>query len=359
MSQIHNLRAAFEFGFQEEGRWYADKELVDGIVDAILATELGAFVTHAGKGYAERPAKNAAAIRKAVASGKAGSFNLLDEPDPNEATLSITLVIEDDRLEIVMLIGGKALAASRRRILPSLEELAITLGGLLRPKAAFAHGSVTPIAYGAYEYPRARPPIKHHRYPTTSVLDVFDAAAGAEAERLATAAVPADVHRRERDGLVVVRWLDGADDDRAVAVAAGRHERWLSRLVEVKPRSDFNEHGDREDEPARREQLAPFTFVDPQNQVAYKAIIVDPRGQPDPDVWKQMTSALADANRPYERIRLIVPLRELALAVIPKATVAGFDAVLYPDDRNRLWNPAPTGWWIDDEVPEPTPGPTS
>ncbi len=174
-------------------------------------------------------------------------------------------------------------------------------------------------------------------------------AAQPDSVRLGAAKVPEPARRTEHGDIVVIRWIDSLVDPRALALAAGRHERWMASVIELDRDDDYNEHGDKLvaiGQPTRR---APFTTFDAEDGIGYKAIIVDRKGEPDDEVWDEMVEALAARKKGLTAIRLIAPLRQHAIALGPRARKAGFDAVLYPGDDDRFWNPAAVTWWADEE----------
>ena len=108
-----------------------------------------------------------------------------------------------------------------------------------------------------------------------------------EVEAMATATLPAGVRRGVRDGVTIMRWIDHLEDDDDVARAAGRHERWMAGLTRVKRSAAYNALGDKGISP-RKDDRPPFTFYDASKRTAYKAIVVDPSGAPDEDVWSEV-----------------------------------------------------------------------
>ena len=353
------IRSELKFWFDDETRWYADKARVTALVDAFLDAPLGRRIRHAGVFGKERPVKDAAAIRKAIVTGKATSYAMLDAKAQHEATTFITLDLEPDAFSASMLLQGKALASVAATLFVDLETIAQKLATRTRDLGGLGLGFAHPMSDSGFAYPRPRPPVTHRRYEVSSVLDFVDKrfheseherARPEDATRLATTATPKRVARTDRDGLLSMRWIDGCDDERALAVASGHHEMWIASALACDPDEEWNEHGDQLVEPHSRSRRAPFTFFDPEEKVGYKAIVVDAKGKPDPEIWKEMTAALASRGKSVEAIRLVAPVRKSAIAIADRARKAGFDAVVYPDDDDQLWNPTPEGWWIEDEA---------
>lgn len=349
------LRARLSFALHDDSTWFTDKKRVGALVDAVLATDLTSAITHAGVYNKERAVKGEAALRKALVTGKQGVFTALDGPNEREAQSEIAFSYDVDRFELTLRLGGPTLAARTETILDSIEQIGIAVVETMGDIGGLSIGNVVPCGE-TFRYPRPRPPVTHRRIEVSSILDFLDLAFHRsehgfahpdEIEPLAKAAVPRGVRRTVHGDLVVLRWVDSIVDERAVAEAAGRHEQWLASILGLDREDGYNEHGDQLVELSDRRSRAPFTFYDADEGIGYKALIVDPRGRPDAEVWDQMVKALKSKKNGLQGIRLIVPLRKLAIAVTDQAKKAGFDAVLYPGDGNELWNPAPPGWWVE------------
>ena len=352
------LRTALKFDLDDDSKWFTDKKLVATLVDAVLATDLARAITHAGVMSAEKPVKTVDAMRKALVTGKAVSVNALDGPTDHESSLSISLDFETDRFRTTIMVEGAPLDERRATLLDSVVSIATAQVAAMRPLGGLSLGFSQATGF---RFPRVRPPTTHRRYEVSALIDFFDltfhrsdnpGARRDEVEALAAAKLPASAHRSERDGLVIVRWIPSLEDDRAVAIASGRHEQWLAGAIKVERSSLFNEQGDRVVDLSERVKRAPFTMYDADEDIGYKAIIVDAKGMPDEEVWNEMVAVLAKPGK-LKGIRLVVPQRQLAIGLSQRAKTAGFDAVLYPGSDDRLWNPQPGGWWIDEVRDEP------
>lgn len=360
------LRCRAKFVFPDAEDWFTDQALLGELVDALLATDLVDALTFAGPYGAEKPLKGGtAALKKAIAPGKAGTYSALDARPLASATVHTSWLFEPGELEIQFLVVDEALAARSKTILDTAETFMLRVIDAARPRGAVSTtGHVVPEGR-PFKYPRPRPPVTHPTLKLTSLIDVLDPRfhtsdlddADREAfDAITSAPLPAYATRTEHgDGFFVLRWLDGAVDPTSAAVAAGRHARWLARIVpSVRRSAEFNELGDAHETPLQRQPRTPFTFFDPAKGHAYKALVIEPSGEPDPEVWDQMVAAAKARPPDVKEIRLVVPLRELALKILDRARHHGIATVLYPDHQNRLWNVAPAGWWIDEEDPEPS-----
>jgi len=354
------LRTVLTFELHDGAQWFANKKRVNALVDVLVDSELATSITHAGVMGKERPAKGADAVRKAMATGKSGTVTALDAPDGGKARMNLWFDFDTDRFRVTLQIGGPALQSRKKTILPALESIGTKLATLMRPLGGLAIGFTHPMSRDGWDYPHVRPPITHPRLEVGAVLDFIDlrfhrgrhdAARPDDFVPMGTAKVPKQVQRTVHDDLVVLRWIDSIEDERALGIAAGRHERWLAGVVEVERSSLYGPEGDRVVELSERSARPPFTMYDSDEGIGYKAIAVDPKGKPDPVAWAEMTKALEARRSGLKAIRLVAPLRKRAIALGARARAAGFDAVLYTGDDDRLWNPEPQETWIDDVDP--------
>jgi len=151
---------------------------------------------------------------------------------------------------------------------------------------------------------------------------------------------------RELDGdAVLLAFAGDLRDEAAVARARAAHEQWISRIVPTEPARGWNAEGDRLVVPAGAQPLAPLTLYDPDTKVGYKAIVVQPDGSVDEEIWAELLAilqrgALPD-GAPLASIRLIVPVRDNALALHDRAIAAGFEMVTYPRGQGVFWQVHP------------------
>jgi hypothetical protein len=208
-------------------------------------------------------------------------------------------------------------------------------------------------------YPRPRPPLSARPpFSPGTLLDVFDLAAfrelrsSAEVETAAGAPLPEGAQREREADLVTIRWIGSLRDPAAVRAARSAEERWLATHFAVERDPDFNAQGDRRERALGLQPHPPLTFYRAATGVGYKAIVAHPDGPVDEELWAEITSWVKLGRLPdgakLEKLRLIVPLREAALAIAERAAQAGIDAVLYTDDHGQWWNPRPPGLWLEE-----------
>jgi hypothetical protein len=352
------VRLIMELRFLEKSEWFLDKELLGELVDVVLGSDVGRIFTHAGKEYAEKLAPDVAAVRKALVSGKNGVFDAIDVARRNDANSHAVFTYKPLAFKCSVRVGGDALATRKATVVDTLDAIARALIGLLRHRGGVDTGMIyvadddSPLVY-----PRLRPPVMVGWGTMTQIAQYIDVRFHDDprlrgspdiVNKVARAAVPVGVERIERDELVILRWLDSVANPIDVATALSQYERWLSRLLPTQPAYGYNDLGDLEDAPEERVAKAPWTFYDERRKVAYKAIMVDSDGGVDDDLWTSLVQAIKGGAKTNTKVRLIVPLRDLALGLRVRARAAGFDAVLYVDEERRFWNPDPPGEWVED-----------
>jgi hypothetical protein len=101
------------------------------------------------------------------------------------------------------------------------------------------------------------------------------------------------------------------------------------------------------------ERHPPLTFYDRGDRHGYKAIFAtvdDARPDARRGDLEEAASWIAAGRlpdgTPVSGVSVIVPTREVALALRRKAGALGFTRLLYADDTGMLWNPFPPGKWI-------------
>jgi hypothetical protein len=212
--------------------------------------------------------------------------------------------------------------------------------------------------YIAEPYPRARPPrISSSPFRLGSLADAYDLEyirlhfPASDAEAIARAELPAGARRERFDELVVIRWASALGDLDEVNRARSQQERWMADHLHLEVDSDYNAAGDRREPGRRLEEHPPLTLYDRRSGIGYKAIAPSSASGVDEEQWSELVAwtrarKLPDGV-PLEKLRLIVPTRDLALALKDRGAAAGIEAVLYPDDEGQWWNPRPPGLWLD------------
>ena len=219
---------------------------------------------------------------------------------PSDNDVDVALDVEEGTLEIV--VHGPALRL--------MEHLALALREALRELGVgLSVGFAQTAGPESHRYPRVRPPVWHLDLETNAILDLVDLAfhrsdrPGArrdEAEAMAEAPLPDGAIRARYGDLVVIRWADGMNDRRSLALAAGRHERWLAGTIALNRADGYNDDGD--------------LHVDLEKE---------------------------------SRVWLVTPAgRKAAMQFSLEARQLGFGGAAYAA-QGKLWDPCPEGWWSE------------
>ncbi len=320
-------------------RWHRDVKFFERALAALSDSGLGLELERMDVGKDEVPF-DPKALAKAMAAEKTQMIELWTAAREN-ATLSAGGILAD--------IKAYKLRPSRKT-LDGLIAWARAVAKLPQGRARVRCGTVYPIEL---EYPARRPPVSHDLVRLGTLVDFFGPAwlsdRAPELARLARdAKLPAGASRIEDEDLIVLRWVTDPRSPDDVAEACMRQEDWWRAHVDMPPDGGWNADGDRGVYPAKLEPGPPFTLVDRARHVGYRAVVVMPDGTLDGASWSEVAkltalSQLADGT-PIEHVRLIVPVRDNAIAIAERARELGVDAVLYKDG-DTLFNVMPAGNW--------------
>lgn len=349
------ILGAFDFAV-EDPAWVAQRDKVRTLLERVLATRLGRLVRFAGVQGSVEKAETVEAVCERVATGESEVFELA--ADPVALRLNLLLGLFPAALTLRVRCFDAELDARAATILDDVLEVASAVAGAGCTQG-LRRGAIAPITreQATYEYPRPRPPRVHETIEPGTIVDVIepsfedpdDPEASETARAMAEADLPAPAVRQERAPFVVIRWAENLVDLAALDRGCAAHEEWLATVAPTEIDGDYDERGD-EAEPMRGlEARAGVTQYDPRGKIAYVAVVILPDGEPEEHYW---ASALELVNKratgdgaPVAKVRLIVPLRRLALAFAARARAHGIDAVLYPGEGGRWWNPDPPGHW--------------
>ncbi len=210
-----------------------------------------------------------------------------------------------------------------------------------------------------HEYPRVRPPRDHLCFELGTVVqfasEAFHGQYGngypADLSRMLAAPLPAGARREERAGLVIWRWCDHLADAERLAVARSAQERWLTSVLDIPIDASYNELGDCLAGPFGGAGHPLLTFYSTSSGIGVKAIFADDEGRVDEEQTSQLAGWIAAGHlpddQPLNKLHLIVPSRDAALAVRRQATAIGVDRVLYTGEIGHLWDPFPPGLWLE------------
>lgn len=328
------------------------KAIIDGILKAPLFG--GIKVGRADDDdFAPVTAKKAATL---VGTGRETAPDFLDRvADPQ---LSISLDLREERLEVRLVATGAELARHRKSALDDMVAACHAIWRAVNDVAGLDSGRIQ-VEYirRVFEYPRPRPPRATPLYPPRSLVTFLDPtfhgsghafASPDEPAALLSRPPPAPAKTTTDEGLTTVRWIKSMEGD--LTAAATAHDLWIADRLKPDVVSGFNELGDLQDDLEGAKPQRPLTFYQAEYEMGYKTVVVFPDGSVDEAAWNDAAKVLKakklSNGSPVAGVRLIVPLRELVFKIKEKATEAGFEAVLYPDDDGGFWDPDPPGPWV-------------
>jgi len=254
---------SFRFPFAEQrDTWIEAPDGAAALLGALTRTSLWPLFDVVGRDHDEgvpidRSAEGMRALEQRIAvkgvttfaRGPAQAAMFLDESE-----LAARITVRSDALELQIPASGAAL----ERLGPAfLDEIIELIAGFYAPwhgKVQIAHAVAVP---SGLSHPRPRPPRTARRY-VAAIVDILAPSAPrpdeplpgfdfvGEAQRLAATPLPArsaalpGVQRLQHGELLIDRWVDDPSDRAAVSAAAGRHERWLTPLVETTIVSGWN-----------------------------------------------------------------------------------------------------------------------
>jgi hypothetical protein len=163
---------------------------------------------------------------------------------------------------------------------------------------------------------------------------------------------PAHAAITKQGELIAVRWSKTLED-RDVAQASTWHDCWIRRTKTEIDRN-FNELGDQLVDAGTAKPQAPLTLYNPWLKIGFKAVLYTPDGELEESAWEEARNVLQARALPdgtsVERIWIVVPLREHAVAIHARVVEAGFEGVVYPRKGGEFWDPVPKGPWLSEST---------
>lgn len=337
-----------------------DRERIAAVAEAFLSAPVLAAATSAQ--VDDEPVTRVTPKSRAqlAAAGRELTIEYFDQEIPDRNVL-IQLALTDAEVEIRVVVEGALLTQHRATALDQLVTAVQRTIDAWHGLAALRTGSIKAEYPGAQPpYARVRPPRDNMRFPQRSLVTFLDPAFHRSSHGLAKPAElvaltepppPPPAVVTIHHGVTMVRWTDTLNDD-AIAEASSGHDRWIRR-IDTELDDGFNERGDKQIKPGSAKALPPLTLYNAQTKTGFKAVLVQPDGEPEPSAWNEAKSlihagVLPDGT-PLELLWVVVPLREHAIALHSRATEAGFRSTVYPDQRGRFWDPNPPGPWLPED----------
>jgi hypothetical protein len=347
-------------GYQHDGyamgaRFYTDDAsvgswLTGDLVDRVFLAPLAdaGLLDHCG--YVARDFKPATRVSSPAALRAESStwgYDLIDlssEEDTSDPDCEVILNLATGRVDVSIRLGGEVL----ERFIDRLVTLAI--GWVTRWTRALPAGiDLHQGGLSPWERPYPRP---HPPRTSTWQLDAVCHMIGQRRLRrspedsavlagLLTSPLPPTATRSIDGDALVLMFERNLRDVDAVARARAAHEQWISQIVPTEPARGWNAEGDRLVIPGELAPHEPLTLYDAAARVGYKAIVVQPDGSVDEDIWRTMQHVAAQKRLPdgtrVDSVRLIVPVRQNALAIHDRAIADGFEMVTYPAGTARVF----------------------
>ena len=344
-----------------EDRWYRGPQGIAAAVDLLAATSLWPELQVFGSGFKEGEplTGDLDAIKERVASGP--NIYILARGGPRaaahteEAEVAIEIDLSPFQVELKIQAGDAALDRLGTQFLDDVTGVFVQLLNIWRGKTYLMQCAAVPFAEPGFEYPGPRPPrvAIHHRWMNAivDIVQVEPVPAGvypfavAESRAIAAATPPDSAVRSEQAGAVILRWVEDPRDRSAVALAMGRHEEWMSGLVETEPRYGWNERGDREVIVSNGIDQLPFRVVNLSTGIGYFEVAAQPNGLVTAEDWAQVAALAGALPHGVRELALVVTTRDAALALADRARSLGINKVLYAEGKS-LWDPDPPGPWL-------------
>lgn len=296
------------------------------------------------------PLGSLASIKKIVKSGET-LYLARDNVDRARTNLRVEIGAGPTGIAIGAIFCGSALEQMGLSALDSFADLLADLAVPWRARGVrLSEASAEPISRPTpFTYPRIRPPrVTKPTRQRAAVVDVLDAKMPASAKHpqtavatkaLAIASVPENVTRRERDGVVIIRWVNDPCNGDELAAASAAHERWLYALLPSTPDGAYNEDGDLRLAEGKEPDAPGLDLLTSRGSDYFGHVAVDGVNVPAAPPRR-----LAD-GRDLVEVRILAPSRTVAVELQRAARSAGYDRVVYRGDGGYLWDPAPPGMW--------------
>jgi hypothetical protein len=254
--------------------------------------------------------------------------------------------------------SGGGLARLGRRAADDFIELVVTLRDRWKGRGHLDHALMRPIGGPAVTFPRARPR-RTSDWLLEAIVDIVDPTFEPYddkdwrvplARALAEASPPPPATRQERDGVVIIRWVDDPSNAEAAMRGARSHEAWIATVLPTQVAEGWNERGDeRVPSPFQRHSAAPFDLWDPQGHVGFVILPASAPASADAAAYARlpelMRSPAAGDDRLPAAAHLVLPSRERALT-LAGSRIRPANRALY-EEAGRFWDPRPPGNWFE------------
>jgi hypothetical protein len=339
-------------------RWWAEPRHLEQVFRSAREAGLWPDAAHYRRGSDAPPQEVESAERLLDESATwESATHYVQSGADDEPPASLDLEIEPGSLELRYRLDESGVEALAATAVARLIEFTSSVHEALHEAATF--GPRLLIELYDLPYRRVRPPRYMYPWGQGSAANFIcrksfensEVGTAQDLERIVRAPMPAGTERSERGDLIILRWVKDLTDPADVARRRSLQEQWFANVLNLRPDSGYNRHGDRVVTALAQEPKPPLTFYDSSSETGYKAVALAPDGSTDEELFAEMEEWI-DAGRlpdgtPLSQLNLILPSREAALRLRARASAAGFGAVLYIDEEGALWDPSPPGLWME------------
>ncbi|WP_437779048.1 hypothetical protein [Sorangium sp. So ce1097] len=351
----------FRDGAPGPNPWWKDRSTLGTIIRS--ASELDLFpMRWVGSGRKLAEIKSLDALIEDSTSWQDRSYMLHSRKQGGLEGSSLELSLREGLLRLYLTISDEDVARRKDSLCDGMIELVVRSHRALAKRAMLAE--MAGIRVPELEYPRPRPPREHPTFAMGVLATFIDPAHLAlrdekfpeehlarDLAKVRKARLPEGASREERDGLIVLRWLDGPPDEDSARRACSLSEDWFARTLDPPIAPQWNDLGDQEVDVAGFESHPPLTLYDEATERGLKALAVPrsgkaPRKELDELARWARAGKLPDGT-PLAELGVILSSREAALALHDRLTDLGVAPVVYTDKDGTLWDPFPPGEWIE------------
>lgn len=346
---------SLEFIEPEEHYWWQNKPYIEQLVELLERNnhlKQIRYINIADKYYEVKDITDIL-LRVKQVKKKSFSFELVEDKNDNG---KIRVYLTDEMINIQFVVENKPLS---KKLIGQVKKTTIEIYQQFKDIAVLGPGVY--ITFLDFDFPRFRPIRKINFGNTKSVLEFVDSRfyenkyychlKMKNMEKLYTESLPAGCTREKVDDFYILSWTENFDEEN-IRKALMQKEEWLYQVLTPPVRPEFNELGDEQGVtvlPGPHEVNTFFTAFNDLLHIGYKAITLTKENDFDPEVKKQLIHYIKEGQLengdPLERIYLIVPTRERAVAIQEKAREIGITNIYYIDNDGDFWDICPTGNW--------------
>lgn len=328
----------------------ADVKRVKKMAEAFLSAPVLGGITKAKIDDSKPKNVSAKTRADAATTGEDSMIDYFDNPKPNRGVW-VQFNLEDKEIELRCVVETSEIKKHRASALDDLTAAFVRAAEVWNGVAVVREGNIKVEFDGeSPPYARLRKPRDNMRFPQRSLVTFLDRAFAQRADEFKALTEPKPAHATvtTHGDLVAIRWAKGLSD-REIEQASTWHDCWIRRIATT-PDDTFNEQGDEKVDAGDAEPAKPLTLYNSWLKTGFKAVLVTPKGGLEKTAWNDACSVLKKKALPngdeVEKLWIVAPLREHAVAVHDRVVEAGFEGSLYPGEGTEFWDPVPKGPWL-------------